>query len=179
MPLTRQPPTATALYSPAAQIRLLGHHLNGKNITGQSGEVRLAIHQFLVLLHQSGHFSFVTTQPQDIDSSKPVVELDIAINDDVDTHMASQAAKGCVTGFFTLGLFGYVLPGEYEYKTTMTVTARYPTEPAREFVAEAHGTAEPDLNKPGDYAKAAASLRGELLSAVVTEIASKICSGKE
>jgi hypothetical protein len=62
-------------------------------------------------------------------------------------HLASGVTKAALTGFFTLGLVGYIAPGEFSYRSKVTAEVLGYDGRARPFSAESQEvTVKYDVN---------------------------------
>lgn len=116
--------------------------LDGEEIlkaSGRAWELRPLIGRFLDLLRENIHASRIDVFDGS-NKNKKAFFLSLIIDENQDAHRGSNAAKGFVSGFFTLGL---VKPsGDYSYTTTITLIAERPDGQQKTYRASSDINAE-------------------------------------
>jgi len=116
--------------------------INGEIVSPQSRsawEWRSATGHFLDLLRESNLFSEIDML-DDTNKNNRAIFLSLVANDSEDTHMGANAAKGFLSGFFTLGL---VPPSaSYSYATNIELIVEHSNGQTRTYQASSDTTAE-------------------------------------
>lgn len=103
------------------------------------------------------------------------VQMIVSFNNTEDTHSGSRAAKGFLTGFFTLGLVGYIAPGEYSYQSKVIAEVTGCDGKTRTFTAESQEvTAKYDLNDANAGRQAGSTVRQQANTESLNKIATQL-----
>jgi hypothetical protein len=168
---------------PIALLQIVSEKYDGKDVKRIAGdtwapvaqsEFDTTINGLLSGLSGQQRYGAVTTSPSTIPDGTEVVNFDIYLDEKEDRHMGEAAAKGFVTGFFTLGLVGYVMPNRYSFETSMKVVMRRPGTADRVFETKSAGDSEWDVNKAGEFFAASEALKRGLRRATVEKIVAEL-----
>jgi hypothetical protein len=103
------------------------------------------------------------------------MQMNVSFDDGQDTHVGSAAAKGFVTGFFTLGLAGYIAPGIYSYRSQVTAEVIGCDGRSRTFSVESQEiTVKYDLNDRTAPKRAGSTARRQADSESLNKIATQL-----